>query len=186
MIEQQSIVKIEPTPPPPKRSTGQKAKFTNADLPTGTLDGGVWRRIFLPTYLQYLSSQEIEDAWAMDDDEAASIMQKIWDYTYGAKILNEITVAGSVFFIVSIQVILLLRLCLQYLVQADHRVSEWRSGFGSTALAILQAFFTDNKIDSDAACREAVESALDNWTFIYREVSEKDGEVSHNLPLFPC
>lgn len=105
MIQQQSIVKIEATSPPPKCKTGRKDKFTNSDLPIGTLDAGAWRRIFIPSYLQYLSSREIEDAWAIDDDEAASIMQKVWDYTYGARVCCKIAVVGPVFFIVSTLVI---------------------------------------------------------------------------------
>jgi predicted molibdopterin-dependent oxidoreductase YjgC len=120
--------------------------------------------------LQYLSTREIEDAWAIDNDEVASIMQKVWDYTYGARVLYEIAVVGPVFFIVSTLAICNSPLTILH-IQADQRACEWHSGFGSTALAILQEFFTDNQIDSDAACQKAVESALDNWTFLYREVT---------------
>jgi hypothetical protein len=97
LIQQQSI-----TFPPPKRKTERKDEFTNADLPIGTLDDGAWRRTFIPTYLQYLSSREIEDAWVIDDDEAVSIMQKVWDYTYGERVRCKIAVVEPVLFFVSI------------------------------------------------------------------------------------
>jgi hypothetical protein len=74
---------------------------------------------------------------------------------------------------------------LLHLVQADQRACEWCSGFGSTALAILQAFFVDNEIDSDDACQEFVESALDNWAFLYREVYKKNGEVGQQSRFSP-
>jgi hypothetical protein len=67
----------------------------------GSLDGGAWHHIFIPTHLQYLASREVENAWAIDDDDTASTMQKIWDYTYGTKVPYKVTTVGSVFFIVS-------------------------------------------------------------------------------------
>ena len=86
------------------RVPGRKEKFTNVDLPTGSQDGGAWRRLFVPTYLQYLASrsEDVKDAWTIKDDEVVLNMQKIWDFTYGARIPYDVTVAGSVFFIVCI------------------------------------------------------------------------------------
>jgi hypothetical protein len=127
LIQQQSIVKLEPTSPPPKRKTGRKDKFTNADLPKGTLDGGGWRRTFIPSYLQYLSSREIEDAWAIDDNEAASIMQNVWDFIYGARVRCEIAVAGPVFFIVR-NLLLVLPLCLRFTMMLFRLISVPASG----------------------------------------------------------
>ena len=50
------MVKEEEASPLPKRTLGGK-KFTNSDLPSGALDGGVWRQVYIPTYVQYLASQ---------------------------------------------------------------------------------------------------------------------------------
>jgi hypothetical protein len=80
---------------------GHKEKFTNASLPLGCHDNAAWRRIFIPTYLQYLGSRSAKDAWSIDDDEIILILQKIWDHTYGAKVTQKITTDGAVFFIVS-------------------------------------------------------------------------------------
>ena len=90
--------------PLPKHVAGRKEKVTNANLPAGCQDNGAWRRIFIPTYLQYLASRDVQDAWAVNDDEAVSAQQRIWDYTYGDKIPHKITTLDSVFAIVSILV----------------------------------------------------------------------------------
>jgi hypothetical protein len=87
--------------------TGRKEKFTNAHLPSGSQDNGAWRRIFIPTYLQYLASRDSDsesdkDAWALNDDEAVSIQQKIWDFVYGNKVPHIITVQGPVFALVGV------------------------------------------------------------------------------------
>jgi hypothetical protein len=101
----QAIVKLEHTTPPPtdKRVvTGRKEKFTNAHLPRGSQDNGAWRRIFIPTYLQYLASRDSEkDIWTINDDEAIPIQQKIWDFIYGESVPHIITVQGPVFALVS-------------------------------------------------------------------------------------
>jgi hypothetical protein len=91
--------------------TGRKEKFTNAHLPSGSQDNGAWRRIFIPTYLQYLASRDSgsesdKDAWALNDDEAVSIQQKIWDFVYGNKVPHIITVQGPVFALVGVSVLL--------------------------------------------------------------------------------
>ena len=56
---------------------------------------------------------------------------------------------------------------------------EWRGGFASAALAIVNAFFDANDYDSDESCQEFAASALESFEFLYRDVSTlKDGEVS--------
>ena len=80
---------------------GKREKFTNANLPPGTHDNSAWCRIFIPTYVQYLGSRGAKDAWSINDKEIISILWKIWDYTYGAKIPHKVTADGAVFFIVS-------------------------------------------------------------------------------------
>ena len=101
----QAIVKLEHTTPPPSGSkhvaVGRKEKFTNAHLPHGCQDNGAWRRIFVPTYLQYLASRNSDnDAWAINDEEAVSVQQKVWDFVYGDKVPHIVTVQGPVFALV--------------------------------------------------------------------------------------
>lgn len=90
----------------PRRVVGRKEKFTNANLPPGCQDNGAWRRIFLPTYLQYLGSRDAKDPWNLEDHETVSVLQKIWDYTYGQKVPHKITVNGPVFSIVRILILI--------------------------------------------------------------------------------
>jgi hypothetical protein len=82
---------------------GRKEKYTNAHLPAGCQENGAWRRIVIPTYLQYLASRDSDsDAWAANDDEGISIQQRIWDFVYGDKVPHIITVQGPVFALVSV------------------------------------------------------------------------------------
>lgn len=56
---------------------------------------------------------------------------------------------------------------------------EWRGGFASAALSIINAFFDDNDYDSDDCRQQFAQSALESWAFLYRDISTaKDGEVS--------
>ena len=76
---------------------GHKEKFTNAHLPLGCQDNGAWRRIVIPTYLQYLACRDTDkDVWTVDDDEAVSIQQEIWNFIYGDKVPHIVTVQGPV------------------------------------------------------------------------------------------
>ena len=82
---------------------GRKEKYTNAHLPPGSQDNGAWRRIFVPTFLQYLASRKTDgDAWAASDDDGVSIQQKVWNFVYGGKVPHIITVQGPVFTLVSV------------------------------------------------------------------------------------
>jgi hypothetical protein len=56
---------------------------------------------------------------------------------------------------------------------------EYHSGFASTALALLQAFYDDNDFETDEAHQEFAWEALENYTFLYHEVSMQKNEVSH-------
>jgi hypothetical protein len=86
---------------------GRKEKYTNAHLPLGCQENGAWRRIVIPTYLQYLASRSSDnDAWAVKDEEGVSIQQKIWDFVYGDKVPHIITVQGPVFALVSVPILL--------------------------------------------------------------------------------
>ena len=148
-------------------------------LPLGCQDNGTWRCIVIPSYLQYLACQDTDkDVWTVDDDEAVSIQQEIWNFVYGDKVPHIVTVQGPVFALVSVS-ILLLYYSDYFLIQIDQRVCEWRGGFASAALSVVNAFFDDNKYESDDSCQEFARSALESWEFLYRDVfTTKDGEVS--------
>src|ERR1700679_2956509 len=94
------MVREDEPSPLPKRTSGGK-KFTNSELPSGAQDSGVWQQVFIPTYVQYLASQNSNDAWSISDDEAIQLMQKIWKFIYGARVPYRIKTRGPVFFLVS-------------------------------------------------------------------------------------
>ena len=94
------MVKEENPSPLPKRTLGGK-KFTNSELPSGAQDNGVWRQVFIPTYVQYLASRDSSDAWTINDNDAIQLMQHIWEFIYGARVAYHIKSKGPVFFLVS-------------------------------------------------------------------------------------
>jgi hypothetical protein len=57
----------------------------------------------------------------------------------------------------------------------NQRVCEWHSGFGSAALAIVNAFFKDdiNGFNSDESCKDFAKSLLDEFTFLFGSVTVK-------------
>ena len=75
---------------------GHKEKYTNAHLPVGCQTNGAWRRIFIPTYLQYLASRNSDDAWVIPDDESVIIQQSIWNFVYGDKVPHIVTVVPHI------------------------------------------------------------------------------------------
>jgi hypothetical protein len=93
------MVKEEELSPLPKRTLGGK-KYTNSELPSGAQDNGVWRQVFIPTYVQYLARQTSNDAWTISDADAIQLMQQIWKFIYGARVPYRIKTRGPVFFLV--------------------------------------------------------------------------------------
>jgi hypothetical protein len=57
-------------------------------------------------------------------------------------------------------------------------VCEWRSGFASAALTIVQAFYDDNDFETDESHQAFARDALENYSFLYRKVSMHKNEVS--------
>ena len=72
-----------------------------------------------------------------------------------------------------------------YSFQADQCVCEWHGGIDATALAIVKAFFEDNKAkyDSNEACQQFAEATLNSFEFLYGCIEERKGEVSNSLCL---
>jgi hypothetical protein len=64
----------------------------------------------------------------------------------------------------------------------NQRVCEWHGGFGSAALAIVNAFFKDetNGFDSDDGCRNFAQSLLDDFTFLFGSIKETKKKVCHD------
>lgn len=61
----------------------------------------------------------------------------------------------------------------------NQRVCEWHSGFGSTALAMVNAFFkADPKsFSTDESCEVFARSLLDEFTFLFGTVKQTKNKV---------
>ncbi|GBE88357.1 hypothetical protein SCP_1301720 [Sparassis crispa] len=111
--------KIKVAAPESKTS---KPNFTNADLPHGAVSGNRWRGTFIPTFARYVGS--LEDPWNFDDAEIVRVLQLIWDTVYQSpEVKYTVKKDGPVFSL------------------ADQRMSEYRAGFGSSALTHVENFF---------------------------------------------
>jgi hypothetical protein len=95
------MVKIEEQIPQQSkagRGSRERAKFRNEDLPAGCQDQGRWRKIFIPTYITYLSGYK--DGWVVGDTDAVNALQKIWKAVYRDEIPYTIEVNDAVHAIV--------------------------------------------------------------------------------------
>lgn len=91
---------MENLSPLPLRS-GANRKYTNADLPNGAMNNNTWRKKLIPTYIQYLAGQDVKETWTIEDRNALTLLQTIWNFLYGAEVPHTIKVNGPVFSIVS-------------------------------------------------------------------------------------
>jgi len=74
--------------------------FKNEDLPDGCLDGNIWRRSYIPTYLVFAANYR--DPWSIEEGSAITAMQTVFDSIYRGKIEVDIDSDGPVYYIVSI------------------------------------------------------------------------------------
>ncbi|KAG1889011.1 uncharacterized protein F5891DRAFT_1198892 [Suillus fuscotomentosus] len=120
-----------------------RSSYLNTDLPSGCHEDGKWVRVFLPTVFLWLSAQE--ELWVIADAKLLMACKEIFKVVY-PDIRYNVTTSGSVFGVVT------------------QRVGEWRSNFGSTALAIAIDFCASNQ---DSAPAELSELLLVNYGFLY-------------------
>jgi hypothetical protein len=97
---QQTLVKVENVSPLPKRS-GANRKYTNADLPHGSMNNNTWRKKIIPIYIQYIACQDVKETWTIDDQASLTLLQTIWNFIYGAEVPHTIKLNGPAFSIVS-------------------------------------------------------------------------------------
>jgi len=58
-------------------------------LPEGSTENNRFRAVFVTTYICWVA--QYPDPWRIDNEEAVSVMQKIWAEVYGKKIQYRIT-----------------------------------------------------------------------------------------------
>jgi hypothetical protein len=59
---------------------GGSVRWNNSHLPPSSLSNNSWRRVFIPTFINFLATYT--DPWVIEDAEAIKAMQKIWDHIY--------------------------------------------------------------------------------------------------------
>ena len=125
--------------------------------------------------MQYLASRNSDnDAWAINDEEAVSVQQKVSDFVYGDKVPHIVTVQGPVFALVGS---MLLPSSTILIMTLSRSINASVNG-AADSLLLPYLFFNDNEYNSDECCQEFAKSALVSWAFLYHDVSTaKDGEV---------
>ncbi|KAG2152690.1 hypothetical protein DEU56DRAFT_727716, partial [Suillus clintonianus] len=131
----------------------------NTDLPPGCHEDGKWARVFIPTILLWLGAQE--ELWTIADIKLLDACKEIFKVVYG-DICYNLTISGSVFGVVT------------------QRVGEWRSNFGSTALALAVHFCVVNQ---DSAPRELSTLLLHKYAFLYPNPEKIDKDETFRSPF---
>ncbi|KIK35057.1 hypothetical protein CY34DRAFT_44400, partial [Suillus luteus UH-Slu-Lm8-n1] len=107
-------------------SVKPQAQYQNTDLPVPVQGDQRWTKKFLPTVLLWMGSLENDLVWTIVDANLLKQIQVVFNVVY-LELSIQLAQNGVVF-----------SLTVQ-------RLSEWRSNFGSTAIAIIINFLTSDK-----------------------------------------
>ncbi|KAG1866579.1 hypothetical protein DFJ58DRAFT_724072 [Suillus subalutaceus] len=124
--------------------------YLNTDLPPGCHEDGKWARQFLPTVFLWLGAQD--ELWTITDVKLLHACQEIFKVVF-PNIQYKVVTSGSVFGVVT------------------QRVSEWRSNFGSTALAMVVDFLNSNR---DTSPQTLAKLFLAEFAFLYPDPENID------------
>jgi hypothetical protein len=170
------MVKIEDQIPQQSKAgcgSWERAKFKNEDLPAGCQDEGRWHKIFIPTYIIYLSSYK--NGWVVGDMDAVNALQKNWKAVYRDEIPYTIEVNDAVHAIIC-SFFKWNHILLLIFLQAEQRACDsWCSTIGSTALASVLGVL--QKINSDKKHREFAKWAHANYAFVYSNTESENPDV---------
>ncbi|KAG1797287.1 hypothetical protein EV424DRAFT_1352814 [Suillus variegatus] len=133
--------------------------YCTVDLPAAMQADQCWTKKYLPTILLWAGSYK--DIWVIPDDVLLHHAQLIFDAVY--KDLNIVLVHNGVV----------------HSLTARH-ISEWRSNFGSTAIAIIMDFMTRT---SDCAPSDLAMSLVHNWVFIYEDPNSPSPLTAYRSPF---
>ncbi|KAH7917558.1 hypothetical protein BV22DRAFT_1135311 [Leucogyrophana mollusca] len=134
-------------------------KFKNDDLPQGAHQGNRFRRYFISTVLYWAG--DVSDPWNFVEATQIEAMQASWDAIF------EDPLTGAL-----VPHIILPRKAVSYV--TCQRIYEWRSGFGSTALTVVNSFFASDKhFEGNAARQQYARSTLKDLAFLYANADLK-------------
>lgn len=133
--------------------------YRTVDLPAAMQADQRWTKKYLPTILLWAGSYK--DIWVIPDDVLLHHAQLIFDAVY--KDLNIVLVHNGVVHSLTAR-----------------RISEWRSNFGSTAIAIIMDFMTRN---SDCAPSDLATSLVHDWIFVYEDPDSPSPLTAYRSPF---
>ncbi|KAG1862365.1 hypothetical protein C8R48DRAFT_709623 [Suillus tomentosus] len=133
--------------------------YRTVDLPAAMQADQRWTKKYLPTILLWAGSYE--DIWVIPDDVLLHHAQLIFDAVY--KDLHIVLVHNGVVHSLTAR-----------------RISEWRSNFGSTAIAIIMDFMT---CTSDCAPSDLAASLVHNWVFVYEDPDSPSPLTAYRSPF---
>ncbi|KAG1829836.1 hypothetical protein EV424DRAFT_392168 [Suillus variegatus] len=130
-----------------------RSQYRNTDLPEQVQTDHRWAKKFLPTMMLWAGSQE--SLWSIPDETLLTHIQIAFHAVYPE--LNLVIVQNGAVFSLTVQ-----------------RLSEWRSNFGSTAIALIFDFLTSNN-DCDPEVLAGL--LLKDFAFIFKDMDkcEPDG-----------
>ncbi|KAG2149551.1 hypothetical protein BD769DRAFT_1381341 [Suillus cothurnatus] len=135
-----------------------RSSYRNTDLPPACQDGR-WPKVFLPTIYLWAGSQP--NLWNISDDALLEAINHIFQVVY-PEVKYAPSLQGSVFGV------------------TNQRLSEWRSNFGSTAIAIIIDFMARN---DDANPSDLAEYLLSDFAFLYEDPDVIDKMKTFRSPF---
>ncbi|KAM6503330.1 hypothetical protein JOM56_000273 [Amanita muscaria] len=145
----------------------QPKRPTNRDLPSG-LDKRMWRRVVLPSFLNYVGS--FQDPWRIDQRQVITYMQPILNHFL---LLNEQHTLHKKDSMID----------LARIPDINQRLNDWRSTFGSTTITVLDSFFREAHFDTQEARQGIASQLLERHRFLYQNIEERIGIFRSPLVL---
>ncbi|EIW77697.1 hypothetical protein CONPUDRAFT_156883 [Coniophora puteana RWD-64-598 SS2] len=133
-------------------ASGRKV-WKNGDLPPGALVNRLWGDKFIPTIIWYLGLGP--EAWSFNENHLDAIAN-VWRAVYKQELpADEYTVSGAVFNL------------------TKKKVTEWRGGFGATAVAALINVFAKHQLTAAEDQVEYVKELLREQNFLSEYIDEE-------------
>jgi hypothetical protein len=159
----------------PKMTDGNK-KFKIEDLPQD-IDNRHWCRTFVPTFMMYIA--RLDNPFDHNVKAGCAAMQKIWNVVFEDTPYT-VTQSSAVYQLVRYYFQFITIFLFIYLQTMQRVCDSWRSTMGSTAIAAVLAFCSEEPAlkNSDANCQEFAMQYLEHLRFLYEKSDSDDVKVS--------
>ncbi|KAH7905287.1 hypothetical protein BJ138DRAFT_968409, partial [Hygrophoropsis aurantiaca] len=147
-----------------------RKRYNNSDLPANARKDNLWRRKFITTLT--LWSGGYKDPFVIPNDDLWCAIRVIWRAVYHDTAAQTAALGPAVLSV------------------SKQRLSEWRAGFGSAAVAMLSNLFAEEKVADEEDRREFAEALLNDNYFLYEHPEAKTGRGLFRSPfilqVFAC